>query len=910
MTNYTINPNRVHFIFYGIILKLIRKPARTAGLMTILGILLITGCSRDHSSHPWLDAVPQRAPAFLTPQPNTPLTTILQSSYAPLLEDISKSAFSLLNNVQKQASDPLYVKAVVLYPGSSNTLQPVWITKAPPSVIKTWKQQYSHRFQQNEYQFHGQTIQILHLDENKLFATYLDPWLIVSENSLGLEDAVRAYRGLDPSIQIEADSITGGRLVLNTPYIDEWIKQLAQVTYRPKIQNAFKGTGPAIMTIDSSGNNTRQPFRLSGRIPLDEEPTSLVSSLTTENAPIKLDRYISSNAASFVIFRRTPHTVPPNSAVSLTALDSLMINDLDIYRKVANTLGPEFALADYAESGFLSVGEELYIRHLSDPSGFRNLIGQLENKGMLRKEGGVYFGQSRIFTDLLGSELCPLSDFYLGFAGKSVILSKRKGLAESVEADRSRRRVIYYEPYYREMRKTFPEEVSGLAVVNSKPFAKYIQPFLAPDNNLNALTSRFDLMSMTFEHNDNQKDAQFSLATYNRQATREPYEERWIFPLSNVELTGPPVTADIGGSTHKEVIFATTGGKVYALATDGTVVMQASTGVDDPIGSPIVYDWYGNNQDVIMLAANNKVYAWNTEGNLLPKFPLQLDETISAPLQVADISRDGIPEAIVATTDRNLHVLDGRGNDISGWPRKTNAIIKQKPEFRSVDNQWSLWAFAGNGLHAWLSDGSRRPGYPVFINANFDGGPAFHKDHILGSAVDGHLYAIGKSPLFSDSLDVYSGHSFSEDLIKTQAVYVANSGLVGTPEVTGLDIQQDSLRLQDDVLMTISQNGSVFLMRDDGRLILTENMGQASNPDFNPMITPLRSSSHPNMVALAKYGRLYAWDLVDHSRTYSLPSAGMDDPIISDIDQDGRMELIGQTSEGLRCWVLNSMAGK
>src|SRR5699024_3920623 len=252
-----------------------------------------------------------------------------------------------------------------------------------------------------------------------------------------------------------------------------------------------------------------------------------------------------------------------------------------------------------------------------------------------------------------------------------------------------------------------------------------------------------------------------------------------------------------------EVIFATRSGEVYALAADGTVVQELSTGNDQPVGSPVVHDWYGTGQNVILIAAGNKVYGWNENGELLPQFPFTLNETITAPLTIADVDGDGMPNAIVATANRQIHILNGRGVNINGWPITTHASIQSAPKVDTYRNTFSIIAFAGNAVYGWNANGQRLNNFPVFINASFNGAPLIYDDHILGGAADGHLYAIGPSPLFSAALDSYRSGSTSN----VESISVSNRPLVGSP-----GIGQEESNSGQAKIVTTSSNGAIFLL--------------------------------------------------------------------------------------------------
>ncbi len=110
---------------------------------------------------------------------------------------------------------------------------------------------------------------------------------------------------------------------------------------------------------------------------------------------------------------------------------------------------------------------------------------------------------------------------------------------------------------------------------------------------------------------------------------------------------------------------------------------------------------------------------------------------------------------------------------------------------------------------------------------------------------------------------------------------------------------------REDLLATISANGSVFLYNKEGKLRFTQSLGQPASSTLSPQLVDINADQNYEIVALAEFGRLYAWEVLTDKRLYSLPTSGMKFPIITDLNGDGRKELIAQTREGLRCWTIN-----
>ena len=870
--------------------------------MLLLPIIILHACGNIPDKN-WQQAVPEKTPFVIIPSENATINTVVQSEYIPFLDDITSSALSLVSQIDSSASASLPLKALMLYPGTQSNLEPIWVAESASGLIENLEKLYYKKFTQNQYHFKGITIHKLHIRERAVFAAELNDLLLLSETSLGIEDVIRSYMGLQPAMALEQMELKPGTIIMNTPSLDRVAAQLSKINYRPSLKNALKGTGPALLEVSRMQGEETSGDIFRGTIPLSGGPASeLVASLSHQNAPIELDRYISSNAAAFGIFRLEPRLAPPSSLSDTTQLDEQLMNDKVRYSKFAKSLGDRFALVMYSESGFLSTGEHLFIRQLTDRNALQEQLNALVNDDLAERSGGTYFIQSRVLSQLIGSGMSDIRDFYLDLTGDAVVISKRKGLAEIVASDRSRRRVIYYEQNYRDVKQDLPEEVSGLFIGN-QDFYSFVEPFLGPDNYGNFVASQFDMLSISTRLNEGGDSLAFSLRTYQTSRSDQPYQEKWLFPTGGASLTGKPILTDIGGSSRDEVVFATENGSIYALAADGTVVLKLDTGTDTPVGSPVVYDWYATNQRVILIAAGNKIYGWDETGSSLPQFPFELEEQITSPLSVQDIDRNGLPEAVVATANRQLHAVDGRGQNLSGWPLTTNSVIRTKPTVDYFEGAYSVLAFSENAVHAWFPDGVPRDGFPKFVNASLNGSPYIYEGRILAGAADGYLYAIGRNRLFADSLNIYSGSSAESGI---EAVYVSNSALTGTPEVQNLRVRSDeeSETYTGDMILTMSANGSVFLLDKNGQLRFTKSMGQPSAQGFSPFITDINNDNSRDVITLASFGRLYAWNILGGERIQPLPTTGMDYPIVENIDGDRYVELIAQTREGLRCWTI------
>lgn len=884
---------------------------QTRRLNIIMSLFLMStffygACSRKLPEKPWTAAIPSYVPAVIVPDSSSTLDQVLNSEYMPFFDDISNSSIPEIKLLEQKGTQSLHLKAMVVFPNESTQWEPVWIIPMSNNQLAELSHAFSRKFAQDQYYFHNRVIHKLFIQNRIIYASLLNKWALFSESSYGIEESIRSYLGETASIPINARNIMPASLVLNAGSLDRLIDQQGAVKYRPTISGIFKGFQAGDMQVSKIGSDSTGSLQITGSIAIKpDSSTFFVKATSSMNAPVGLDKYIPADAAGFGLFRLSPSFVNVDSLAVITNTDSLLARHKNVLIPLSQSLSPEFAFVAFPPGGISNFGENLFIRKLKNTDAFLNTLSGLASQGYIDHSGSEYTINSTWLARIIGSPICTYRRFTLAVTGDVAVLSPRLGLTTSIKNNVTQRTVIAYSENWVAFKKNIPNQVSSLFYADSDRFFRYLKSYLSPNNYVQTVFARFDMATLSLHKSDGHT-VNMDLRTYNLQKSHQPYQEKWDFPLNGGNLTGKPVLADIGGSSRDEIIFSTDNGNIYALAADGTDLVHMSTSGDTPIGSPIVYDWYANNQLAIMIAAGNKIYAWNTNGTLLPKFPFKLEENITSPITAADVNRDGIPELIVATADRKIHVLDGRGKDIPGWPVSTNTIVDKKPEFKQINGKWGVWAVAGNSLFSWNSNGTLKTGFPVFAPATISNSPVFYSGSALLNAANGQLISIGQNRLFADSLNVYrfSAHDSLAPDLHMSGINVANTALTGSPEVSSFQMHMDSTTVRKENLILVqSASGSVFLFNTAGSIRFTDNMGQPS-ADYSPFTADLQGNKHTDILALANFGRLYAWDVFDNQRLFDLPTASMSFPIVSDLDGNGQPELIAQTRNGLECWTI------
>ena len=886
-----------------------------------IALLFIVSCNRLTEKH-WSDALPEYTPfVLLAPASGSP-ADLLFGAPMDVLDTMTPATREKTQRfLQYVTSERVRAEALVIMPHTADDWMPVLVLSTPRDLLASAAARFSRPYTGNSYQFGKARIVELYLNETDvLYTVQLHNWVFVSESSKAIEEMVRAYSGIQPSLAVSQAQLQPGRLLVNAGHIDRFAALETAVRYRPALNGAFKGAGVSILDVvkrESATGSGTPKLSLTGNLPLEApgERSNLIRGLTTRNHTNILDRHISQDASAMALLSRAPDMVF-HDGESEAPVDRFFRANNGAYTAIAQSLSSNFAFAGFASSGLLSVGETAYLRMLEDRTAFLRELGSLVDNGAISVvSGSTYLVRGASLARLVSGGLASFDIHYLTVSGDAVIITQRPALSQKLVNDRSRRRTLYFEENYLNIRRQFGEQLSGFLYIQREDFVKYAESLLNVTNSVDILLSQFDVFASGLQLSENQESAQWFTRTYEIEQTTRPFEERWLVSLDGTELSGAPVFANLGGGTRNGVIAATEGGTVVALAADGTQVFRVSTDGDTPIGSPIAFDWYANNQTVVLLAAGNKIYAWNTNGNILPNFPIVLSETISAPLRLSDITRNGLSEIVVATSDRMVHVLDQRGNNISGWPQSVNAAVRTQPLVESIGNRRVIYAYAENVVFAWDNNGTVRSGFPVFYRAPLRGPMLYHNNHLLAGTADGAIIAIGAGDYFAPEhgISVDMGDTPHENT-RIQAVELTSGGITLRPEVSShrVDIRQTNSEGEetvtsytDPMLFAMADNGSILGISQRGALRFTQSMGQPAMSNTPPIVVDLARNGRAEVIGVANFGRMYAWDIRQSERFLNIPTTAVRFPVVTDLVANGRMEIVAGTREGLRAWTIN-----
>jgi hypothetical protein len=860
-------------------------------------------CSGNQVDH-WIDAVPQSTPALFVMDANTSVEQVLNTQLGTLAAQASNTNNAeILRLVSEISGSALSIQAMAVIPANSDEWKPVWILNAPKGTAERASELYSRPQTANGYNFQGNRIFTLFLgDSMMLYALQSGSYMFVAESSLALESFARTISGNESSLNVGRSELKSGQWFLNFTHLDDFIATETAVRYRPVVFDAFKGAGIARLNTESTSTHVR----VTGNLELDSANRSnLVQALSNSNHRTLLDRYVSEDVAMAAFFYgKAPNLPALNSPVELDIFLTTRENERERFN---SAIGSHVALVAFGSSGYLGASEYAYVRQVERADQLRSTLDAWTSQGMAQREGDRYIVDSIVLSWLISGGLTQMGVFHLSFDNDILVATQRPALITKLITDKERRRTLYFTETYLNARATFPDVLSAFIYTRNESLNLFLQPLLNTTQSTGLILDQFDIGAVAVQLNPDSRSLRLEFSSYEVKQTSQPYDDRWLVRLDGTDLAGYPVLADIAGSSREEILVSTQGGTVAAIAADGTIVFRVSTGIDTPVGSPIAYDWYANNQMAVIQGAGNKIYGWSNNGSPLPGFPILLSETLSAPIVITDITRNGIAEIVAATSDRQLHVLNQRGQNINGWPQSLNASIRVKPTVSNWMGSNSIIAYSENVLFAFDTNGVVKAGFPMFNRSPLRGDVTLHNDYLIIGSADGTVLSIGRGTLFpTGNAPIISPPSQSGGDITVQGLRLADSGIMVRPQVSTHTIRLDETNVvTEPVIFIVTDQGSLFAVNLRGDLRFSQSLGQPALPDHAPLLADVDRNGQSEIMGIAAFGRMYAWQLNTAERFFNIPTTNLHRPIFADINGNGSNELIAGTQDGLRAWTIN-----
>ena len=215
----------------------------------------------------------------------------------------------------------------------------------------------------------------------------------------------------------------------------------------------------------------------------------------------------------------------------------------------------------------------------------------------------------------------------------------------------------------------------------------------------------------------------------------------WPF-LGTGFLSASPAVGDVIPGGGLEVAMASTADSVYLLTAAGARVpgwprpLELTTGngrAPSPALAPLRRHLGDPALDVVICGANGKLIAYDPSGATLPGWSsVQLGSgaATEASPAVADLDGDGSLEVLIAAEDRRLYAFHYDGTPVAGFPIETAAELRGTPAIWDVDGNGATdIVIAGwdRNVYAWRYPGAFAAAgmaWPMFRHDNWRTGLA------------------------------------------------------------------------------------------------------------------------------------------------------------------------------------------
>lgn len=221
----------------------------------------------------------------------------------------------------------------------------------------------------------------------------------------------------------------------------------------------------------------------------------------------------------------------------------------------------------------------------------------------------------------------------------------------------------------------------------------------------------------------------------------DQYQDGWPVGVEGqgFAFVGSPVMADLDGVSGEETVVATSDGKIYAWHADGTLVANFPIATGEWFdSSPTVGDINQDGTLEIVIATTSGmtgssiVYVWDYQGNALTNWP-KVTENIgfSAEMVLEDVAGDSTLEIIAVGdnfgTNRTVFIWDYLGNALAGWPQ---AAAEASFGFASLavgdingDTEKEVIMTNYEKIYVWNSDGTLLAGWPQTVEGTYGSTP-------------------------------------------------------------------------------------------------------------------------------------------------------------------------------------------
>ena len=403
------------------------------------------------------------------------------------------------------------------------------------------------------------------------------------------------------------------------------------------------------------------------------------------------------------------------------------------------------------------------------------------------------------------------------------------------------------------------------------------------------------------------------------------------FPLDFGAIRGGIIAVDINNDGYKEIFGATKGGYILGLDhngkelynIDGNVTTQGAyaTLKTEVWGTPAVGDLHSNGQKQLIGANRNyspfKVYCFssNSTNSSIPD-TLWTKKILSGNmsgviLSNIDNSADGSLEVIVACENGDILIYNANGNLLNTIHSAGSLGAVAVADLTGSGTKEIIKA-VGNSIYIWGNDGNPYKGINGAYCSISSGAFTFNNQSVIVCDIDND----GKKEIIVTAVSGATGKIYAIRTDFPDSI-VTNWN---TPEIK----TYGSISVGDlnhDGILEIAALGSNTLNVLNNKGILLDSIHvEGLNPVGNPIIADIDGNSDNEIIFGSSLGTNqnlfgYSMDFVhnDIKKVLGFPlkthATAFSIPCVSDINNDGKNELIAGVDNWIYIWKTNGKAG-
>lgn len=258
------------------------------------------------------------------------------------------------------------------------------------------------------------------------------------------------------------------------------------------------------------------------------------------------------------------------------------------------------------------------------------------------------------------------------------------------------------------------------------------------------------------------------------------------------------------------------------------------------------------------VAEDRKVVAIHDDPDLKPGFAKSIGASGESAPALADMDGDGVLDIVLATADGRVHIFDGSGAELPGWPVATQF------ETLHLQSQGFVSGAVSTDVHE-----------AVVASVSVGDLEADGSFEVVAASTQGRVYVWDRTGASRAGFPVATDPAFSDPAIRDRANRL-DPGIIATPVLADLDSDG---RLE---IIVAALDRHLYAWNDDGNLV-------------NGF--PVLLVDATRMASIDPVTHKVAWALDGGQPVGGIGTKTLSSPAVADLDGDGRLEIVVGTNE-------------